>query len=1061
MIGVGPSPQCLQAWNERYVTNTVKIGSMSTLMFSKTLFSVGWLLFCASSTAFAPTSVHRRPSLIALRFSSSRLPDPDEWISLSSDSLDRLTGRNLYERLGIEARPSIVHYSDRFAVVAHGTEPDPMIHYANQAALELFDYSEKEIYQIPSRVTAPEHVARAHDDVLELPVHDDFWLIPRAMRQRRSGELFESDNVLVFCVYDEDGKWIGQTTVYDLDQVHLVDHRLDDNRSIDLLEQDRRDNYGEMRDPSDHDRLAFDDEMRNRLAFEDNMRDRSDHGRDYNGSDRRDRSDSRMEYNESGMRDRSTSRMEYNGGDMRDRSDHRIEYNGGDMRDFDMYQRDYEEVDEPSGSGLEQAARKAEAIVMYMETAELFLEDIDRAEQDGVDVAVIAEMRELLESTLDHLHMLQDELEDIRRRYPEVRIENLLPEPQPVRNDRMPPEPQSNRREQVIYDTHSVYADHARKDRMLPESSRSTRRDEVIYDSHSVHSDRLPPPGMGGRMFPSQSMPRMSQGGGSLQTERLSPRRPEQRMSSSPNKMRDPSAAADWTRSPTRSQQEVQSQRMGPRPKLPRMVDDDWSQRLRDEEIAVLDQSSLIKSGLFLPWSNDDAERLSMEAEQPQSALFRDPEGFLSLAPRQSKQFAKWARPSEIVQMRLDSRLIQRPQEISVVNRITPHTIRQHFVSDCSFMAGLCVCADIEERFQKPLVSGILYPQTSDGYPMYNPNGKYMVKFWFNGGPRCVVIDDYLPVDKDGNLLCSDSTGSQSDEFELWVCLIEKAYMKLCGGYDHPGSNAGIDLYSLTGWIPEQVHFPDNPYQVRDFESDPEDAWDRITKASVHGDCLFTVSTPEGAKEEEVNEKTGLVSGHAYAVLDFVETRFGERLLQLKNPWARQSWKGRYSNQDFETWSDSALCNEIGYEPTQAAEQGEDHGVFWISWNDVLHHFKNFYLFWDPSRFPNRATVHGLWPRDQGPDEDTYNIGDNPQYVLSLSEQAIKNRATIWILISRHVKMVELDRSEVRLCCSVLPQCSSCLADHLCRRTLSRSMSTETMTIGGDCITLARAVAAS
>ncbi|KAG8947215.1 calpain 7 [Tulasnella sp. 424] len=47
-----------------------------------------------------------------------------------------------------------------------------------------------------------------------------------------------------------------------------------------------------------------------------------------------------------------------------------------------------------------------------------------------------------------------------------------------------------------------------------------------------------------------------------------------------------------------------------------------------------------------------------------------------------------------------------------------------------------------------------------------------------------IVIDDALPATDEGLLLCASTRGTRV----LWPSIIEKAYMKVMGGYDFPGS---------------------------------------------------------------------------------------------------------------------------------------------------------------------------------------------------------------------------------------------------------------------------------
>jgi calpain-7 len=77
-----------------------------------------------------------------------------------------------------------------------------------------------------------------------------------------------------------------------------------------------------------------------------------------------------------------------------------------------------------------------------------------------------------------------------------------------------------------------------------------------------------------------------------------------------------------------------------------------------------------------------------------------------------------------------------------------------------------------------------------------------MFKFNFNGAHRCVEVDDRLPVSKTKRVL---HVVDRNNPSLLWPALLEKAYLKVRGGYAFPGSNSNTDLWIMAGWIPEQV----------------------------------------------------------------------------------------------------------------------------------------------------------------------------------------------------------------------------------------------------------------
>ena len=140
---------------------------------------------------------------------------PDARLRLIADSYRRLTGKVLVSVASgdTEALRQAMWDAPR-AIVAHGTEDDPVFFYANRLALELFEMSFEDFTCLPSRYSAEpiERDARARllEQVARRGYVDDY----SGVRIAASGRRFMIEAGTVWNLADKAGICHGQAATF-------------------------------------------------------------------------------------------------------------------------------------------------------------------------------------------------------------------------------------------------------------------------------------------------------------------------------------------------------------------------------------------------------------------------------------------------------------------------------------------------------------------------------------------------------------------------------------------------------------------------------------------------------------------------------------------------------------------------------------------------------------------------------------------------------------------------------------------------------------------------------
>ncbi|KAL5504667.1 RIM13 [Sanghuangporus vaninii] len=428
----------------------------------------------------------------------------------------------------------------------------------------------------------------------------------------------------------------------------------------------------------------------------------------------------------------------------------------------------------------------------------------------------------------------------------------------------------------------------------------------------------------------------------------------------------------------------------------------------KEEQTYILDKSSKIHGTLFPAWSDKDA---ISDNEVDTSALPPLGAELLSLSP-------VWRRPFDVCGA----------EKFSLAGpTLEPRHIHQNVVSDCSVCSAAAICLHHHRMFNSKLGLSCMYPHSPNGLPSISSDGTYAFRFFMNGSFRRVcesftenadfwgsfwalAIDDRLPFSGTGQQL-SVIAILESGIVDMWPALLEKAYLKLMGGYDFPGSNSSIDIHVLTGWIPEHIEINSSTFER-------EKAFRRICEGFNRGSCVLTLGTGPRATDAPHfvsaldGSQTKLLPAHSYAVLSIHEESDG-RYLTILNPWngSRNTSSGldvcnaiQRLQIDDQDASDHLHCGD-----TRMSVRGDvsaSANLIDVSWDEICGIFDGLYLNWDPALFKHSREFHGSWrTRTRGNTPECVHHYLYLDLVSEIGEMKMARRQDLelWVLLTRHI----------------------------------------------------------
>ena len=276
-----------------------------------------------------------------------------------------------------------------------------------------------------------------------------------------------------------------------------------------------------------------------------------------------------------------------------------------------------------------------------------------------------------------------------------------------------------------------------------------------------------------------------------------------------------------------------------------------------------------------------------------------------------------------------------------------------------------------------------------------NPDGYYELILHIDGKPQIVIVDDYLPVDKDTKKLIY----AQTKNNEIWVSLLEKAWAKVNGGYANIIGGTPIEALEFLTGFSSLVYNTEN----KD-EADLTEYKIEIVKHLQEADKSTSIISCTTSSKTKV-DSVGLLDGYTYNMLDFyqIEKTDGNKqyLFKLRNPWSKGEWNGDWSDKS-DLWDEKAK-GQVNF-------SAKEDGIFFMSDTDFFKYFTHIeicYILYDA-----KSVIYTIEGEDKNQNGIVFNMVTEKEGFLSVSvlrknwriDRAIKDK-----MLPSHISVVKYD----------------------------------------------------